>query len=108
MKKVILFYLAAAFVQCVSNQKKPAIRNSRLFLNAGETFKLITKELFVDSLVMNDSSSLILDRRFNSTTIRANYFFYGTYCSIDGSGLTGENGANLATENVIASSSDRN
>lgn len=92
MRKLIYFFIPFLFFQCGSNQASLK-HAARLVLEKGEIFKLEGNQFFIDTLIMNDGSALMLDNGMNKTLIRTNYFLFGKECVINGEGRPGRKGA---------------
>ncbi|HNP77580.1 MAG: hypothetical protein U0289_00610 [Cyclobacteriaceae bacterium] len=63
-----------------------------LRVNPGEIFQLTGKTFLLDSLVLGDSSQLLLDDNFDLTLIRCDYVTLGKGCAIIGIGKPGGQG----------------
>ncbi|HQQ98832.1 MAG TPA: hypothetical protein PLX35_16285 [Cyclobacteriaceae bacterium] len=63
-----------------------------LRVNPGEIFQLTGKTFLLDSLILGDSSQLLLDDHFDLTLIRCDYVSLGKGCAIMGIGKPGGQG----------------
>src|SRR5262245_44885376 len=69
------------------------IRVSKLVIKPKESFNLGQSDILVaDTLVMMDSSTLVLNKLKQENFIRAHVVVVGNYCSIDGHGIDGKPG----------------
>ena len=66
---------------------------SSLKIEKGVQFQLTGDTFLLDSLVMEDSAALLLDVRYKSSLVRANYFSAGSGVSIIGIGRDGAPGS---------------
>jgi len=64
-----------------------------LKIDHGAVFQLTGKSFSLDTLIMGDSSILLLDGRYSTTLLRANFVSVGNGCVMSGHGKDGENGA---------------
>lgn len=93
MLKLVCGFFLCAFSLGVTAQ----IRLEKLVLKPGEKFLIEgTDILVVDTLVMGDSSHIILNRAKADDYIHARIARIGTGCTIEGSGKRGTDGANGA------------
>ena len=81
--KLILLVLFAS----VNLYGQPSLR-----IEKGVNFQMTSEQLILDSLVMQDSSTLLLDNRYLTNIIRVNFLSIGKYCMLIGSVKDGENG----------------
>ena len=63
-----------------------------LKVDKGVVFQLTGDSFSIDSLIMADSSALLLDNRHSTNLLRANFVSIGTGCILSGAGKNGENG----------------
>ena len=83
---ILLLFVSSTFAQ---------IRVNRLVIKAKETYDLGQTDIVVaDTLIMRDSSRIVLNKLKRENYIRAKVAIFGNGCVIDGSGLTGANGRN--------------
>jgi hypothetical protein len=69
------------------------VRVSKLVIASRDTFELKNSDILVaDTLVMMDSSTLILNKLKRENYIRAQVVVIGNHCVIDGKGLNGQTG----------------
>jgi hypothetical protein len=69
------------------------VRVSKLVINSKETYTLEQSDILVtDTLVMMDSSRIVLNKLKTDNFIRAKVAIFGSYCMIDGKGVTGHAG----------------
>jgi hypothetical protein len=69
------------------------LRVGKLIIRSHESFDLGQSDILVaDTLIMMDSSSLILNKLKKDNFIRAQVIILGNHCVIDGSGMTGSAG----------------
>lgn len=69
------------------------VRVTKLVIRSHETFKLENTDIIVaDSLIMEDSSRLVLNNLKRENYIRAQVAVFGNYCVIDGRGQVGSPG----------------
>jgi hypothetical protein len=69
------------------------VRVSKLVIESKDTFELKNSDILVaDTLIMKDSSTLILNRLKRENYIRAQVVIFGEQCTINGRGLDGEQG----------------
>src|SRR5688500_13371758 len=81
------------FVLFLSNSLLAQVRVSKLLLKAGETYTLAETDILVaDTLVMMDSSRIILNKLKPDNFIRTKVAIIGSYCVIDGKGISGKPG----------------
>jgi hypothetical protein len=77
-------------VTCVSIAQ---VRVSKLVIESNQSFELKNSDILVaDTLIMKDSSTLILNKLKRENYIRAQVVFFGNHCTIDGRGLNGQVG----------------
>lgn len=89
MTRVLFVFLLLA----VSWASYAQIRVSKLVIESKDTFELKNSDILVaDTLVMKDSSTLILNKLKPENYIRAQVVVIGNYCVIDGKGLNGQEG----------------
>jgi hypothetical protein len=80
-------------VSCLSASAQ--IRLEKLLLTQGEKYLIQASDiLVVDTLVMADSSQIILNREKKDNYIHAKIAIIGKGCIINGAGLKGEDGSN--------------
>ena len=90
------------FVLFLSNSLLAQVRVSKLLLKAGETYTLAETDILVaDTLVMMDSSRIILNKLKTDNFIRAKVAIIGRYCVIDGKGIEGKPGRQGRTDYLI-------
>lgn len=86
----VLILTSLLLVSCVSLAQ---IRVSKLIVEKGETYELKNSDIIVaDTLVMMDSSKLVLNKLKRENYIRAQTIIFGNHCVIDGKGLDGQQG----------------
>jgi hypothetical protein len=69
------------------------VRVSKLVIEKKDTFELANSDILVaDTLIMKDSSRLVLNKLKKENYIRAQVVIFGTNCVIDGRGLEGKPG----------------
>jgi hypothetical protein len=69
------------------------IRVSKLVIKTGESFSLGQSDILVaDTLIMQDSSTLVLNKLKKENFIRAQVVIFGNHCVIDGKGINGKTG----------------
>jgi hypothetical protein len=89
---LILVYLL--MVACVSVAQ---VRVTKLVIEKNQSFELKNSDILVaDTLVMRDSSTLVLNKLKRENYVRAQVLIVGNYCTIDGRGLDGQQGRNGA------------
>src|SRR5687768_3885064 len=85
--KVLLFLLM------LSNTLLAQVRVSKLVVKPHETFTLEQSDILVaDTLVMMDSSRIVLNKLKPDNFIRTKVAIIGSYCIIDGKGISGKPG----------------
>jgi len=81
------------FVLFLSNSLLAQVRVGKLLVKAGETYTLAETDILVaDTLVMMDSSRIVLNKLKTDNFIRAKVAIIGRYCIIDGKGIAGKPG----------------
>lgn len=71
------------------------IRVTKLVIKPNESFSLEQSDILVaDTLIMMDSSSIVLNKLKRENFIRAHVAVFGNHCSIDGHGIDGKPGRN--------------
>lgn len=71
------------------------VRVTKLVIKAKETYSLSQSDILVaDTLIMMDSSSIVLNKLKGENYIRVKYARFGNYCTIDGKGIDGKPGRN--------------
>ena len=71
------------------------VRVTKLVIKSNETFSLGESDILVaDTLIMMDSSRLLLNGLKPENYIRAQVAIFGNNCVIDGRGINGQNGRN--------------
>jgi hypothetical protein len=84
---IVLYLLLAA---CVAHGQ---VRVSRLVIERKDTFELKNSDILVaDTLIMKDSSVLVLNKLKRENYVRAQVVVIGNHCTIDGRGLSGNEG----------------
>jgi hypothetical protein len=69
------------------------IRVSKLVIKSKESFDLGQSDILVaDTLIMMDSSTLVLNKLKKENYIRAQVVVFGNHCTIDGKGIDGKTG----------------
>jgi hypothetical protein len=77
------------------------IRVTKLVIKANESFNLGQSDILVaDTLIMMDSSSLVLNKLKRENFIRAQVAVFGNNCSINGHGIDGKPGRNGISGNT--------
>ena len=84
MRQSILIVLF--FLYCETTLAQGTLR-----LSSKELFQLTESSISLDSLIMADSSAILLPNH-KATLIRTNYAWFGNYCVLDGAGVSGEDG----------------
>jgi hypothetical protein len=85
--------LIGVFCTCCALQLMGQVRVSKLVIKPKEIFELGQTDILVaDTLVMMDSSRMVLNRLKAENYIRAKVAIFGNACVIDGSGLNGKSG----------------
>jgi hypothetical protein len=86
----VLTVLLLLLVTCASYAQ---VRVSKLVIQSKDTFKLTNSDILVaDTLIMQDSSVLVLNKLKRENYIRAQVVVVGNHCFIDGKGLNGVQG----------------
>jgi hypothetical protein len=81
------------FLLSISFQTIGQIRSSTFIVKKGTSFELSTSDIIVaDSLIMEDSSRLILNKQKSENYIRAKVAVFGNNVRIDGKGIGGLTG----------------
>ena len=71
------------------------VRVTKLVIKAKETYSLGQSDILVaDTLIMMDSSTIVLNKLKGENYIRVKYARFGNYCTIDGKGIDGKPGRN--------------
>jgi hypothetical protein len=84
---IVLYLLLAA---CVTHAQ---VRVGKLVIESKDTFKLENSDILVaDTLIMKDSSFLVLNKLKRENYIRAKVVIIGHHCTINGRGLAGSEG----------------
>jgi hypothetical protein len=83
-----------AVVLCIMTITSVAqIRVSKLLIKKGEVYSIEQSDILVaDTLIMMDSSKILLNRLKKENYIRAQVAYFGTGSTIEGVGLKGSNG----------------
>ncbi len=69
------------------------IRVGTLVIKKNETYELKNSDILVaDTIIMKDSSRLVLNKLKRENYIRAKVAIFGNYCTIDGKGIDGQPG----------------
>ncbi|HOX82247.1 MAG TPA: hypothetical protein PLJ60_12050 [Chryseolinea sp.] len=69
------------------------VRVSKLVIKANEKYVLSESDILVaDTLIMMDSSTLVLNKLKRDNIVRARIAIFGNYCTIDGRGVNGAAG----------------
>jgi len=97
MKLLIIFLLSTTSLYA----------QQTLRVNPGEIFQLTGKNFSLDSLILGDSSQLLLDDNFDLTMIRCDFVSLGKGCAIIGMGKPGGQGLSGAHSNSRAYSDGR-
>ncbi len=85
--------LAFIFLYFLSGSLLAQVRVSKLVIEAKQTYTLdLTDILVADTLVMMDSSRIVLNKLKPDNFIRAKVAIFGRHCTIDGKGLMGKSG----------------
>ena len=69
-----------------------ALAQPSLKIDKGVAFQLTGDSFSIDSLIMADSSALLLDNRHANNLVRANFVSIGSGCILNGAGNNGEDG----------------
>lgn len=89
----MLKLVCGLFLSLVSLAVTAQIRLDKLVLEPGKSFLLEGSDIIViDTLMMGDSSSLVLNRNKADNFIHAKVALFGRGCTIDGSGKRGDDG----------------
>src|SRR5687767_14059499 len=81
------------YLLLLSNSLWAQVRVSKLVIKSHDTYTLDQSDILVaDTLVMMDSSRLVLNKLKTENFIRAKVALFGSYCVIDGKGVTGQAG----------------
>jgi len=81
----------------LSGSLSAQIRVSKLVIKAKEVYNLGQSDILVaDTLIMMDSSRLVLNKLKGENYIRVKVARFGNYCTIDGTGYDGKTGRNGA------------
>lgn len=100
VKEIVLMVMMVSWMQCSPPQHLPKVA-TRLKLDEHEVFQLKGNEFFLDSLILANGSKLLLDTRYNTTTLRVNFLSIGNNCSIFGVGKQGADGQDMIPENNL-------
>lgn len=85
---ILLFWLL--LTTCVAYAQ---VRVSKLVIGKNEAFELKNSDILVtDTLIMQDSSTLVLNKLKRENYIRAQVAIFGEHCTIDGKGIKGKPG----------------
>src|SRR6187431_561647 len=69
------------------------VRVSKLVIKPKETYVLVETDILVaDTLIMMDSSTLVLNKLKQDNFVRAQIAIFGNHCIIDGRGVNGKPG----------------
>jgi hypothetical protein len=69
------------------------VRVNKLVIKAKETYVLAESDIIVaDTLIMMDSSTLVLNKLKRDNFVRAQLAIFGNHCTIDGRGVNGKPG----------------
>lgn len=91
MKYFCLFILLTGFSISTNAQ----LRFTKLVIPQGQTFSFGQSDiLVVDTLIMNDSSGIVLNRLTTENYLHVKVAVIGRYCFIDGNGTAGRAGTN--------------
>lgn len=91
MKYFYFFILLIAFSISANAQ----LRFTKLVIQSGETFSFGQSDiLVVDTLIMNDSSGIVLNKLNAENYLHVKVAVIGRYCFIDGNGIAGKPGTN--------------
>jgi hypothetical protein len=89
MKRLLLISVILLLPALLAAQ----IRVSTLVIKSGESFDLGQSDILVaDTLIMQDSSTLILNKLKKENFVRAQVVIFGNHCTIDGRGVNGKPG----------------
>ena len=90
------------FVLFLSNSLLAQVRVGKLLMKAEETYTLAESDILVaDTLVMMDSSRIILNKLKADNFIRAKVAIFGSHCVIDGKGIEGKPGRKAEVDYLI-------
>jgi hypothetical protein len=82
-----------AFILLLTINLSAQVRVSKLVIKPKEVYELGQSDILVaDTLIMMDSSRIILNRLKQENYIRAQVAYFGNACIIDGSGINGKAG----------------
>jgi hypothetical protein len=85
--------LGFLFIYVLSGSLMAQVRVGKLVVEAKQTYTLDLSDILVaDTLVMMDSSRIVLNKLKPDNFIRARVAVFGRHCIIDGKGLTGKAG----------------
>src|SRR5690348_7878453 len=91
MTRLVVFLVLAFCTSSLLAQ----VRVGKLVIKPNETYELGQSDILVaDTLIMMDSSRLLLNKLKRDNFIRAKVVVFGNYCVIDGKGVSGQPGRN--------------
>lgn len=86
----LIFSIVCILISCAAAAQ---VRVTKLVIESHESFELKNSDILVaDTLIMKDSSTLILNKLKRENYIRVQYVVFGNHCRIDGRGLEGKPG----------------
>jgi hypothetical protein len=89
MTRPLLFLILSVFATMATAQ----VRVGTLLIRSKETYELKNSDILVaDTLIMEDSSTLVLNKLKRENYIRAKVAIFGNGCVIDGKGIDGQPG----------------
>jgi hypothetical protein len=86
-------YIVSLYLLLLSSSLFGQVRVNKLVVQRHETYSLNQSDILVaDTLVMMDSSRIVLNKLKPDNFIRARVALFGSYCVIDGKGIPGTGG----------------
>src|SRR5687768_3336743 len=86
-------YIVSLYLLLLSSSLFGQVRVNKLVVQSHETYSLNQSDILVaDTLVMMDSSRIVLNKLKPDNFIRARVALFGSYCVIDGKGIPGTGG----------------
>lgn len=87
--------IAVFLILFVAGPLYAQVRVSKLIIKSKEVYNLGQSDILVaDTLIMMDSSKLVLNKLKPENFIRVKVARFGNYCTIDGKGVNGKSGRN--------------
>jgi hypothetical protein len=88
-------FLVFLILVCCTSNLLAQVRVGKLVIKPKETYDLGQSDILVaDTLIMMDSSRLLLNKLKSDNFIRAKVVVFGNHCIIDGKGINGQPGRN--------------